>query len=159
MQAIVHQLGELFLQAVPTVVIVLIFYIVMRVLFFVPLMRVMDEREARTVGARKAAETAQTAAADKVKQYQDALKRARAKVYAEQEDARKKLLNDRADALKEARGKASGHVATAKERVAREFEAAKQDIQSSVAQLAAEIAQRVIQIPPPRPTSPVREVS
>jgi F-type H+-transporting ATPase subunit b len=159
MQQIVHQLGELFLQAVPTVVIVLIFYIVMRVLFFVPLMKVMDERATRTVGARKAAESAQTAAADKVKQYQDALKQARAKVYGEQEDARKKLLNERADALKEARGKASGHVATAKERVAREFEAAKQDIQSSVAQLAAEIAQRVIQNPPTRPTSPVREVS
>jgi hypothetical protein len=93
MQQIVHQLGELFLQAVPTVVIVLIFYGIMRTLFFVPLMKVMDERETRTVGARKAAETAQTAAANKVKQYQEALKQARAKVYAEQEDARKKLLN------------------------------------------------------------------
>lgn len=159
MQAIVHQLGELFLQAVPTVVIVLVFYIVMRVLFFVPLMKVMDERAARTVGARKAAEAAQVAAAEKVKQYQDALKQARAKVYAEQEDARKKLLNDRAESLKQARGKAAGHVANAKERVAREFETAKQDIESTVAQLATEIAQRVIQIPPGRPTSPVREVS
>ena len=89
----------------------------------------------------------------------DALKQARAKVYAEQEDARKKLLNDRAEALKAARGKAAGHVASAKERVTREFETAKQDIESSVGQLAAEIAQRVIQIPPPRPSSPVREVS
>jgi|ERR1700733_4411317 F-type H+-transporting ATPase subunit b len=159
MQQIVHQLGELFLQAVPTVVIVLIFYGVMRTLFFVPLMKVMAERETRTVGARKAAESAQEAAAAKVKQYQEALKQARAKVYAEQEDARKKLLNERADAAKQARGKAAGHVASAKERVAREFETAKQEIESSVAQLAAEIAQRVIQIPPPRPTSPVREVS
>jgi len=159
MQAIVHQLGELFLQAVPTVLIVLVFYGVMRTLFFVPLMKVMDEREARTAGARKAAESAQIASANKAKQYQDALKQARAKVYAEQEDARKKLLNDRAEALKEARSKSAGHVASAKERVAREFDAAKQDIESSVSQLAAEIAQRVIQIPPPRPSSPVREVS
>lgn len=159
MQVIVHQLGELFLQAVPTVLIVLIFYGILRMLFFTPLMRVMAERETRTVGARKAAESAQTAAAEKVKQYQHALKQARAKVYAEQEDARKKLLNDRAEALKQARGKAAGHVATAKERVGREFETAKHDVESSVAQLAAEIAQRVIQIPPTRPTSPVREVS
>src|ERR1700759_3057887 len=155
MQAIVHQLGELFLQAVPTVVIVLIFYGIMRTLFFVPLVKVMDERKAETSGARKAPKAAQTAAADKVKQYQDALKQARAKVYAEQEDARKKLLNDRAEALKVARGKAAGHVASAKERVAREFETAKQDVKSSVAQLAAEIAQRVIQNPPSRPSSPV----
>jgi F0F1-type ATP synthase membrane subunit b/b' len=68
-------------------------------------------------------------------------------------------LNDRAEALKEARGKAAGHVASAKERVAREFDTAKQDIETSVAQLASEIAQRVIQIPPHRPSSPVREVS
>src|ERR1700742_4184183 len=108
MQEIVHQLGELFLQAVPTVLIVLIFYGIMRTLFFVPLMKVMAERDARTVGARKAAESAQTAAANKVKQYQDALKQARAKVYAEQEDARKKLLNDRAESLKKTRGKAAG---------------------------------------------------
>jgi F-type H+-transporting ATPase subunit b len=159
MQAIVHQLGELFLQAVPTVLIVLVFYGVMRTLFFVPLMKVMDEREARTAGARKAAEAAQVAAANKVKQYQDALKQARAKVYAEQEDARKKLLNDRAEALKQARGKSAGHVASAKERIGREFDAAKQDVESSVAQLATEIAQRVIQISSPRPNSPVREVS
>src|ERR1700744_341016 len=159
MQEIVHQLGELFLQAVPTVLIVLIFYAILRTLFFGPLMKVMDERETRTTGARKAAEAAQTAAANKVKQYQDALKQARAKVYAEQEDARKKLLNDRAESLKQARGKAAGHVASAKERISREFETAKQDIESSVSQLAAETAQRVIQIPPPRPTSPVREVS
>ena len=103
MQEIVHQLGELFLQAVPTVLILLVFYGVLRGLFFKPLLAVMAEREARTAGARKAAESAQAAAADKVKQYQEALKRARAQVYAEQEAARKKLLDERAAQLKEAR--------------------------------------------------------
>ena len=55
MQEIVHQLGELFLQAVPTVLIVLAFYVMLRALFFKPLLAVMAERDARTVGARKAA--------------------------------------------------------------------------------------------------------
>ena len=58
MQEIVHQLGELFLQAVPTVLIVLAFYLILRFLFFKPLLSVMAERDARTVGARKAAEAA-----------------------------------------------------------------------------------------------------
>src|SRR3977135_316514 len=102
MQAIVHQLGELFLQAVPTVLILLVFYLILRALFFKPLLAVMAEREARTAGARKGAEAAQAAATEKVKQYQEALKQARAKVYAEQEAARKKLLDDRATLLKEA---------------------------------------------------------
>src|SRR5215470_14224376 len=114
MQEIVHQLGELFLQAVPTAVIVLAFYAVLRSLFFKPLLAVMAEREARTAGARKAAESAQAAAADKVKQYQEALKKARAQVYAEQEAARKKLLDERAELLKEARSKAAAEVAAGK---------------------------------------------
>ena len=153
---IVHQLGELFLQAVPTVLIVLLFYLVLRGLFFNPLLRVMAEREARTAGARKAAEVAQAAAAEKVKQYQEALRRARGQVYAEQEAARKKLLDDRAAQLKNARGKAAIEVASAKERMTQDLGEARRDIEASVAQLAAEIARRVLQVPP-RPGSPARE--
>jgi F0F1-type ATP synthase membrane subunit b/b' len=64
MQGIGHQLGELFLQAVPTVLIILFFYFILRALFFKPLLQVMAEREARTVGAQKAAVAAQAAAAE-----------------------------------------------------------------------------------------------
>src|SRR5437016_13125333 len=110
MQAIVHQLGELFLQAVPTVLIILLFYFILRALFFKPLLAVMAERDSRTAGAEKAAQAAQAAAAEKVKQYQEALKQARGQVYAEQEAARKKLLDERAAQLKDARAKASAEV-------------------------------------------------
>src|SRR5258708_28099182 len=96
MQEIVLQLGELFLQAVPTVLIILAFYLMMRALFFKPLLKVMAERDARTAGARKAAQAAETAAAEKVKQYQEALKRARAQGYSEQAAARKQLHDQRA---------------------------------------------------------------
>src|SRR5258708_11528424 len=102
MQEIVHQLGELFLQAVPTVLTVLAFYLILRSLFFRPLLQIMAERESRTVGAQKAAEAAQAAAAEKVKQYQHALMQARARVYADQDAARRKLLDERAALLKAA---------------------------------------------------------
>ena len=156
MQEIVHQLGELFLQAVPTVLIVLAFYLMMRALFFKPLLAVMAERDARTVGARKAAADAEAAAAEKVKQYQDALKKARAQVYAEQEAARKKVLDERATLLKEARTKAMTEVAAAKERVAKELAEALAELKSSVGQLAMEIARRVLQASP-RPGGPPRD--
>ena len=156
MQEIVHQLGELFLQAVPTVLIVLAFYLIMRSLFFKPLLAVMAEREARTAGARKAAAAAEAAAAEKVKQYQEALKQARAQVYLEQEAARKKILDERAALLKEARVKAAAEVAAGKERVAKELASALLDVKSSVGQLAAEIARRVLQIAP-RPGGSARE--
>jgi F-type H+-transporting ATPase subunit b len=156
MQEIVHQLGELFLQAVPTVLIVLAFYVVMRALFFKPLLRVMAEREARTAGAQKAAEAAQVAAAEKVKQYQEALQKARAQVYSEQEAARKKLLDERAAQLKDARGAAGSEVAAAKKRISNELAEAKGELEASAGQLAAEIARRVLQTPS-GPGSPLRE--
>jgi F-type H+-transporting ATPase subunit b len=156
MQEIVHQLGELFLQAVPTVLIVLAFYVVMHALFFKPLLRVMAEREARTAGAQKAAEAAQVAAAAKVKQYQEALQKARAQVYSEQEAARKKLLDERAAQLKDARGAAGSEVAAAKKRISNELAEAQGELEASAGQLAAEIARRVLQTPS-GPGSPLRE--
>src|SRR5260370_36637060 len=140
MQEIVHQMGELFLEAVRTVLFVLAFYLMMRALFFKPLLAVMAERDARTAGARKAAATAEAMAAEKVKQYQEALKRARAQVYAEQEAARKKVLDERAALLKEARNKAAEEVAAGKERVAKELAAARPALKASGGQLAAEQA-------------------
>lgn len=156
MQEIVQQLGELFLQAVPTVLVVLAFYLILRSLFFKPLLQVMAERDARTVGARRAAEAAQAAAAEKLKQYQEALKQARAQVYTEQEAARKKLLDERAAFIKEARSKATTQVAEAKARIAEELLAAVREVEATVLQLSEEIVRRILQVPP-RPNRPARE--
>src|SRR6266849_4184346 len=119
MRVIGHQLGELFLQAVPTALIILLFYLILRAIFFKPLLAVMAERDARTAGAQKAAEAAQAAAGEKVKQYQ------------------------------EARAKASAEVNAAKERVAGELAAARRDVEATVSQLSAEIARRILQAPRP----------
>ena len=144
-----HQLGELFLGAVPTVLILIVLYFILKSLFFRPLLAVLAEREKRTAGAQKAAETAQAAAADKIKQYQEALKQARAKVYAEQEEARKKLLDERAALLKASRNLAASEVSAAKEKVARELIAAKRELETGAPQLAAEIAKRVMEAASP----------
>jgi|SRR5712692_8358729 len=156
MQEIVRQLGELFLQAVPTVLIVLAFYLILRSIFFKPLLQVMAERESRTAGAQKAAEAAQAAAAEKVKQYQDALRQARAQVYGEQEAARKRLLDERASVLREARARAAAEVAAGKDRVAKELAVARREVEATAGQLAEEIARRFLQIPP-HPGTPARE--
>ncbi len=156
MQEIVRQLGELFLQAVPTVLIILLFYFILRAIFFKPLLAVMAERDARTVGAQKAAEVAQAAAIEKAKQYQDALKQARTQVYAEQEAARKKLLDERTELIKAARAAATAQVAGAKERIAGEVAEARREIDATIAQLSTEIARRILQSPP-RPGSSQRE--
>jgi F-type H+-transporting ATPase subunit b len=153
MQQIVHQLGELFLQAVPTALILLLFYFVLRGLFFKPLLKVMAERVARTTGAQRDAEAAQAAAAEKIKQYQEALRAARAQVYSEQEAVRKKLLDSRAAELKDAHARAVAEVNAAKERIAAEVSAARKELETTVGQLSTEIARRVLQTSP----GPTRE--
>ena len=147
MPDLVHQIEELFLRAVPVALIVLIFYFILRAYFFKPLLQVMAERQARTMGAQKAAEAAEAAAAEKLRQYEDALRQAKAKVYAEQEAERKKLLDERATFLKETRNKATGEVNQAKEALAGQLEASKKEIQINIPELAAEIARRVLQVP------------
>jgi F-type H+-transporting ATPase subunit b len=149
MQDIGHQLGDLFLGAVPTVLIILLFYIILRALFFGPLLKVMAEREARSVGAQKAAVDAQAAAADKIQQYQEALKQARAQVYGEQEAARKKLLDERNALVKAARTKAAAEVDAAKAQIAAEQAAARRAVEATVAQLSSEIANKILQAPRP----------
>jgi len=144
-----HQLGELFLGAVPTVLILIVLYFILKSLFFKPLLAVMAEREKRTVGAQRAAETAQAAAAEKVKQYQEALKQARAKVYTDQEAVRKKLLDERAALVRASRNLAAAEVSAAKEKVAKEVATAKRELEAGVPQLAAEIAKRVMETATP----------
>jgi F-type H+-transporting ATPase subunit b len=157
MTPLVHQLGELFLRAVPVALIVLIFYLILRSVFFKPILRVMAEREARTIGAQKAAEASQAAAAAKVKQYEEALRHAKAKVYAEQEEQRKKVLDERAAYLKDVRSKMAAEVNRGKENVTGQLEAAKKEIEVNVSQLAAEIARRVLQ-PATNPVGPARDM-
>src|SRR5215831_5002259 len=130
MQQIGQQLGELFLQAVPTVIIVFVFYLILRSLFFRPLLRVMEERDARTRGALKAAEATNAEAAERRKQYEERLREARAKIYAEQDATRHKLLDERTAQLKEARSRAVAEVLRAKERIAAEFSAARGDVEA-----------------------------
>ena len=63
---LVHQLGQLFLAAVPTVVIVFLFYFFLRWSFFNPISRVLAERRARIEGSRRAAEASRHQAQEDV---------------------------------------------------------------------------------------------
>jgi F0F1-type ATP synthase membrane subunit b/b' len=153
---IVHQLGELFLQAVPTVLIVFLFYLFLRANFFKPLERVMAERRERTIGAQRAAEASQAAAAEKVRAYQEALKKARGEIYARQETARQKMLEERTARIRESRERASGEVRAEKGRISRELAAARTDLETAIAQLGGEIARAILERRPPQPARGAR---
>lgn len=140
---VLYQLADLFIQAIPTIVIVFLFYLFMRAAFFKPLARVIDEREKRTAGARLEAEQARAAAEEKVKAYEDAMKKARAAVYAEQDAERKVLIERRAEQVREARRQANEKVAAAKQQILQETAAARAQLESQTPELAREIVQNV----------------
>src|ERR1700722_2766527 len=88
---ILHQLAELFLQAVPTVVIVFLFYLFMRWAFFTPIQKAMAEREAKIEGARREAAALEAEAGKELQDYNERLRKVRGELSAEQVSARHEL--------------------------------------------------------------------
>ena len=115
---ILHQLGELFLDAVPTVVVVLLFYFFLRWSFFTPMQKAMAERSARIEGARAEAAAVEAEAKQELDSYNDAMKKARAKIYSEQEAARQAVLDERGRLLQAMRNRVQDEVVAAKRRIA-----------------------------------------
>jgi F-type H+-transporting ATPase subunit b len=145
MQALLRQLEELFLQAIPTVVLLFLFYLFMRVVFFKPILRAMNERHRRIEGARAEAEAFQSETREKNHTYHEALKHVRGEIYAEQEVKRKTVLEERTRQVNAARGEAQQRVRGAKEEIARELVAARGAAEQQSGDLAGEIVRGVLE--------------
>lgn len=144
---ILQQLGWLFLKSVPTIILFLLFYWFLRANFFKPLERTMAERNARIIKAREEAAAVQASAKGQVQSYEDALKKARAGVFAEQEKVRQAVLSERAKVLEDARSAAQSEVRAQKERIHSEFEAARAQLEGQSAELAGRIADVILEHP------------
>jgi F0F1-type ATP synthase membrane subunit b/b' len=141
---IFSQLGDLFLSAVPTVIIVLLFYLFMRWSFFGPLERVLAERHKRAEGARQEADASRAAVREKLRVYNDALRKARGEIFAEQEAIRRRILDERQAAINAARLAEQLDLQAAKKALAVEVEAAHSQLEQSSAELAGEIAEAIL---------------
>jgi len=146
---IFQQIGELFLEAVPALIIVLLLYVFLRWAFWGPIEKAMAERSARIEGARAEAARAEAEARQALDAYDQALKKVRAEIYAQQEAARQAVLEDRAKLLKAMRARALEEVAASKKKLAAEFEAARADLERQTPELAAQIARAVLENPSP----------
>jgi F-type H+-transporting ATPase subunit b len=144
---ILHQLGELFLQAVPTVIIVFLFYLFMRWAFFTPIQKAMAERGAKIEGARRDAAVVEEAARRDLDNYNEALRKARAEIYAEQEAARQAILEERAKNLKAMRSLARKEVEEAKKKIAAELAGARTELERRTPELAGEIVHNILENP------------
>ena len=141
---IFNQLGELLLSAVPTVILVLLFYFFMRWSFFGPIERVLAERHKRAEGARREAEASRSAVREMMREYHEALRKARGEIFAEQEAVRRRVLDERQAAISTARLAAQQELQGAKKALAADVEAARAQLEQSSSVLASEIAEAIL---------------
>ena len=118
MEATLHALGEILVQALPTFFLVLLLFIYLRSMFFKPLERVLAERREATEGARKKAAEALDRAKAKAADYEEKIRAARNDLYREQEEIRRKWRDDQSAQVAAARQSAEASVKEAKARMA-----------------------------------------
>ena len=150
---IVNQLGELFLAAVPTVIIVFLFYLFLRWSFFKPMQQVLSERHQRAEGARIEAEASRVAAHEKQRFYSETVKKARTEIFAEQEIQRRRTLDERQVTINAARATAQSALQEAKKGIAADVKAARVEMERSSGDLANDIAEAILAGSPSGPGS------
>ena len=114
MDQTLHQLGELLLGSVPTVILLTLLYALYTTIVHKPLRRVLDERRSKTEGAVEKSRADIAAAEARTSEYEQKLREARAAVFRKQEEKRQAVVQSRANAVNEARTKAQTQVQAAK---------------------------------------------
>jgi len=145
MDETLHQLGELLLGAVPTVILLALLYALYTAIVHKPLRRVLEERRGKTEGAVEKSRADIAAAEARTAEYEQRLREARAAVFRAQEAKRQTALQARTNAVTQARTKAQAQVQAAKKDIENDRAAAQAGLQGEVAALAQEIVRRVLQ--------------
>jgi F-type H+-transporting ATPase subunit b len=143
MEQTIQALGGILLKAIPTAAILLLLYFYFKAMLFGPLDRVLQQRRELTEGARKTAEQSLAAAERKTQEYEAKFRDARAVVYKDQEETRRKWLEDQAAQLAKARADSEATVKTARGAINAEASSARESLRSASEQLADKIAAAV----------------
>ena len=118
--------------------------------------RVLSERHKRAEGARKEAEASRAAVQEKLRTYNEAMRKARGEIFASQEAARRIVLDERQAAVSAARTAAQHSLQEAKKSLAAEVEAARGQLEQSSGALANEIAEAILAGSPAGPGGDAR---
>jgi F-type H+-transporting ATPase subunit b len=144
MDQTLHQLGELLLGAVPTVILLALLYALYSAIVHKPLKRVLAERRSKTEGAVEKSRADIAAAEARMSEYEQRLREARAAVFRTQEARRQAALESRSAAVNGARSKAQAQVQAARKDIDGDRVAAEAGLQKEASALAAEIVRRVL---------------
>jgi F0F1-type ATP synthase membrane subunit b/b' len=118
---------------------------------------VLSERHLRAEGARHEADASRAAVQEKLRAYNEAMRKARIEVFSEQEAVRRRVLEERQASVNAARLAAQHELQSAKKGLAAEVEAVRAQLEQSSAVLANEIAEAIVAGRPSGPTRVTRE--
>lgn len=144
MDVILHQLGDLFLDSVPTVILFLLVLIFYKILVYTPLLKVLAERRARTLGTVEHAAAAIQSADAKSQEYEARLRAARIEIGRQREQRLQHWNRERENILADARHASDETLKTAKANMEREVETARAGIEANADALANDVLKVVL---------------
>ena len=144
MDSTLQALGGILLRAIPTLILVVLLHLYLKRMFFNPLDEVLGKRREATEGAREAAEAALRLASEKAAEYRAALDSARAGIYKDQEETRRRWLDEQSRQIEEARRSTHESIARAKEDIAAQVAAARVELVPASRELAGRITQALL---------------
>jgi F-type H+-transporting ATPase subunit b len=141
---ILHQIGELVLGSVPTIVLFLVSIGLYRMLVHTPLHRVLDKRRELTTGAMEQARQAITLVESKTHEYEGRLRLARNGIQLAREHRKQQWGVERDEILGAARDRAQMKVRTAKLELEQDAQEARTAIEKSAEGLADQVLNAVL---------------
>ena len=144
MDTTLRQAGQLLLDSIPTVVLLLLLYAIYQNLVRRPLERMLAQRRDRTEGAVEKARANVAAAEARTKEYEEKLREARLSIFKAQEARRQHAQQMRAQALEEARARAQDEIRQARVALEADMTQARAGLQADVERLASEIIRIIL---------------
>jgi F-type H+-transporting ATPase subunit b len=120
------------------------FVILLKPLLFDPLMKVFEEREKRTDGAKAEAREMDKQAADLMTEYEAEMEKIRREASREREELRAETAKLEAQIMAEARAEAAAILDAGKARIDQDVQALRNELDQQIPALAREIASRVL---------------
>jgi F-type H+-transporting ATPase subunit b len=144
MDKVLHQIGELLLGSVPTILLFLLTWAMYNFIVHRKLITVLDERRAKTGGAVEKAKRDIAAAESKAAEYDERIRQARQAVLKAAEERRRQILDARAKTLAEAKAAAEAQVKSARATLEKEVAAARTGLQAEAEALSSVIVRTVL---------------
>lgn len=143
MDATLHQLGNLLIEAIPTILFFVLLTVFLKQAYFKPIARVLEERRRETEGARELARQAFEAADQKTSEFERALQLARNQIYQENEARRREWEQEQSEQLAKARADAEVAVQKARREISRDVEQMRSQLDAQIQTLSEQIVRKL----------------